>query len=287
MTTHSNNNNDSSIMSSAESNNKTVQLLKVGTLGTALYGLYLGYVSQLNSHVEGQWATLHKFEMTPLEREYLLYIMIPNNVKTLQLEIKNALKVKYGIDPDASLPSLPLEMDKWTDYRQIIDQTIALLHEPTNHSSDSLLLHGNTMDSMAFFKRCVATFHITNESIIDLHAEESINDIKAHVLANMSHTLNADLIVAVGNINRDLKKKMDASGDNHNNTSIQRTIKIIEQAITAGVLNIREVIAFKDKLPSISSSTSMLVTTNQPNTIPTTTTTLPHVIQIIQRICAD
>jgi hypothetical protein len=79
---------------------------------------------------------------------------------------------------------------------------------------------------------------------------------------------------------------MDASGDNHYNTSIQRTIKIIEQAITAGVLNIREVIAFKDKLPSISSSTSMLVTTNQPNTIPTTTT-LPHIIQIIQRICAD
>lgn len=214
-------------------------LLKAGTLGTALYGVYRAYAYHATQNVAQKWRLLAPPRPIPLEHAFLLYLFTPHSTQTLRASIQNTLKKMYCMDVTLKRNALPEGNLVWANYAIYMDAIQKLLLQQHDHSTQS--------NSLRFVEACLALFPYPSD-----HEEQGLphdsadNNIEAYLLYAMKHTLDHCILAAVLSANQELKRKgMRGNGraaltmDAHTSA-----VHIVGQCVELELMNTPEANAF-------------------------------------------
>jgi hypothetical protein len=202
--------------------NITKQLLKTGTIGTTLYGLYLAYMSRVRASIEGDWALAGKIQGSALEKHYLSFLMDPSQQEPLRLKLLHILESDYGISHSVRLDSLPRDAIAWSSYHKLIKNAISLLGSTSEQRADSL----------SFVKRCVELFcQQLGRTRNGKQAHENITEINTYIETGLKTCMDYQLQCAVASEYETLKDRHQRS---HNSALY---FQILQKCFAAGVMN--------------------------------------------------
>lgn len=209
-----------------------LQVLKVSTLGTAMYGLYMAYALHLQNEIQKEHDKLPAFNTTDLETAYLMFVLSDSNNTTMT---RNALlmilKEQYGVVLDKPLPTFDNALTaNWHSYRRLIQDVHTLFTKPPQ-------------DRAIFSTRLLTLFcEPPPQKAKGANAHDKRKyDFKAYVAARMSATLDARLGDAAYNANDHLKKEDNAQVEK------DRALNIWQQCIRSGAINDTNVLTKTDK----------------------------------------